>query len=90
MPPANQVNSPAAQTTRRATRIPTTSGSRTTWANVALPGEFGGFDRVAVSIARSNPSVAYVWGARGSTVYFYRRGKGRFRRAPEDADLTSL
>jgi len=53
-----------------------------TWANVALPGGPSGFDRVAVSIARSNPSVAYVWGARGSTVYFYRRTGGTWTAQP--------
>jgi hypothetical protein len=48
----------------------------TTWTNVVLPGGPPGFDRVDVSIARSNPGVAYVWGARGTTVYFYRRAGG--------------
>jgi photosystem II stability/assembly factor-like uncharacterized protein len=48
----------------------------TTWAAVALPGGPGAFDRVAVSIAPSNPAVAYVWGARGTTVYLYRRAGG--------------
>lgn len=50
--------------------------SGVTWASVALPGAPSGFDRVAVSIAPSNPAVAYVWGARGSTVYFFRRAGG--------------
>src|SRR5262249_48147448 len=53
-----------------------------TWASVALPGGPAGFDRVAVSIARSNPAVAYVWGARGATVYFYRRSGGAWAAQP--------
>jgi len=53
-----------------------------TWSNVALPGGPAGFDRVAVSIARSNPAVAFVWGARGSTVYFYRRSGGAWTAQP--------
>jgi hypothetical protein len=48
----------------------------TTWSAVALPGSPGAFDRLAVSIARSNPSVAYTWGARGATAYLWRRAGG--------------
>jgi len=48
----------------------------TTWTAVALPGSPGTFDRVAVAIARSDPSVAYAWGARGSTPYLWRRAGG--------------
>jgi len=48
----------------------------TTWTTVALPRGPGAFDRVAVSIAPSNPAVAYVWGARGTAVYLYRRAGG--------------
>ncbi|MEA2511457.1 MAG: hypothetical protein QOJ59_944 [Thermomicrobiales bacterium] len=48
----------------------------TTWNAVTLPGSPGGFDRLAVSIARSNPGVAYAWGARGSTGYLWRRAGG--------------
>ena len=36
----------------------------TTWANVALPGAPGSFDRLAVAIAPTNPAVAYAWGGR--------------------------
>jgi len=61
----------------------------TTWANVALPGGPAGFDRVAVSIARSNPSVAYVWGVQGATVYFYRRAGGTWSAQPRPAGVTS-
>lgn len=35
----------------------------TTWTGVALPGSPGSFTRIAVSIAPSDPSVAYAWGA---------------------------
>lgn len=53
-----------------------------TWAAAALPGGPAGFDRVAVSIAHSNPAVAYVWGARGATVFFYRRAGGAWAAQP--------
>jgi hypothetical protein len=58
----------------------------TTWTNVALPEGPGLFDRVAVSIAPSNPDVAYVWGAVGATVYFYRRSGGTWSAQPRPAD----
>jgi hypothetical protein len=48
----------------------------TTWTAVALPGSPGSFDRLAVCIAPSNPSVAYAWGARGSNAYLWRRAGG--------------
>jgi hypothetical protein len=48
----------------------------TTWNAVTLPGSPGGFDRLAVAIARSNPAVAYAWGARGGTAYLWRRASG--------------
>ena len=47
-----------------------------TWAAVALPGSPGAFDRLSVALAPSNPSVAYAWGARGSTAYLWRRAGG--------------
>lgn len=47
-----------------------------TWNPVALPGAPGAFDRLAVEIARSNPAVAYAWGARGGTAYLWRRAGG--------------
>jgi hypothetical protein len=46
------------------------------WTAVALPGSPGGFARLAVDIARSNPAVAYAWGANGSTAYLWRRAAG--------------
>jgi hypothetical protein len=47
-----------------------------TWAAVALPGAPGAFDRLEVAIARTNATVAYVWGARGNTAYLWRRAGG--------------
>src|SRR2546426_686323 len=35
----------------------------TTWNAVTLPGSPGAFNRFAVAIAPSNPTVAYAWGA---------------------------
>ena len=58
----------------------------TTWARVELPGGPSSFRRVAVSIAPSNPDVAYVWGALGETVYFYRRSEGTWSAQPLSAD----
>ena len=45
----------------------------TTWAAVTLPGAPASFSRVAVAIAPSNASVAYVLAAAGTTVYLWRR-----------------
>ncbi|MBI3801200.1 MAG: hypothetical protein HY268_30040, partial [Deltaproteobacteria bacterium] len=47
-----------------------------TWVAVALPGSPGGFDRIAVCIAPSNPSVAYTWGANGANAFLWRRAGG--------------
>ena len=54
----------------------------TTWASVALPGGPGAFNRVAVSVAPSNPAVAYVWGAQGSAVFLFRRAAGAWTAQP--------
>jgi hypothetical protein len=48
----------------------------TTWNAVTLPGAPPGFDRLAVAIARSNPAVAYAWGADGTTAHLWRRAGG--------------
>jgi hypothetical protein len=53
----------------------------TSWTAVALPGSPGSFNRLAVAIARSNPGVAYVWGARGTTAYLWRRAGGTWTSA---------
>jgi hypothetical protein len=53
------------------------------WAAVTLPGAPAGFNRLAVAIARSNPTVAYAWAAGppnipnvGPTRYLWRRAGG--------------
>jgi hypothetical protein len=55
----------------------------TNWAAVALPGAPAGFNRLAVAISRTNPNVAYAWGAGppnianvGPTAYLWRRAGG--------------
>ena len=48
----------------------------TTWTTVALPNAPASFDRFAVAIARSNPGVAYAWGASGATPFLWRRAGG--------------
>jgi hypothetical protein len=48
----------------------------TNWNAVTLPGSPAAFDRLAVAIARSNPAVAYAWGATGGTAYLWRRASG--------------
>jgi hypothetical protein len=53
----------------------------TTWATVALPGAPAGFNRLAVSIAPSNPSVAYAWGANGTAAFLWRRSGGAWAAA---------
>ena len=46
----------------------------TTWAAVTLPGApAGGFDRLAVSHAPSDPAIAYAFGARGAASFIWRR-----------------
>lgn len=56
----------------------------TTWTAVALPGSPGSFDRLAVAIAPSDPTIAYLWGAgppytgasSTPTGYLWRRAGG--------------
>jgi hypothetical protein len=48
----------------------------TTWTAVALPSAPPSWSRLAVAIARSDPSVAYAWGASGSSARLYRRAGG--------------
>jgi hypothetical protein len=49
------------------------------FASVAIPGAPGGFNRLAVAIAPSDPTIAYAWGAgppntsSGPTPYLWRR-----------------
>lgn len=50
------------------------------WTAITLPGTPGTFDRLAVSICRANPNVAYAWGARGASAYLWRRSGGVWRK----------
>jgi hypothetical protein len=54
----------------------------TTWSAVAIGGAPAAWDRLAVAIAPSNPTVAYAWGARGSTAYLFRRAGGTWTALP--------
>ncbi|MCB2410498.1 hypothetical protein [Hymenobacter lucidus] len=49
-----------------------TNGGQT-WASVALPGAPAAFDRLAVAVARTNPAVAYAFGAAGANMHLFRR-----------------
>jgi len=48
----------------------------TTWTAVTLPSSPGSFNRLATAIARSNPAVAYAWGASGANAYLWHRASG--------------
>jgi hypothetical protein len=52
-------------------RLSTNGGA--SFTKVTLPGAPAGWDRLAVSHARSQVGVAHAWGASGSTAYLYRR-----------------
>ena len=54
----------------------------TSWTRVAVSGTPASFNRLAVAIAPSNPSVAYLWGASGGTAYIYRRASGTWSAMP--------
>lgn len=54
----------------------------TTWTAVAITGAPAAWDRVAVSIAPSNPGVAYVWGSRSGTGFLFRRAGGSWSALP--------
>jgi hypothetical protein len=47
-----------------------------TWAAVTLPGAPSSWNRLDVAICRSNPAVAYAFGASGGTPYLFRRAAG--------------
>ena len=59
----------------------------TTWTAVTIAGTPASFTRLAVAIARSNPSVAYMWGASGATAYAQRRAAGAWSAMPLPAGL---
>jgi hypothetical protein len=54
----------------------------TTWTAVTISGAPARFDRLAVSLAPSNPSVAYAWGAVGAAAYLYRRAGNAWSAMP--------
>lgn len=53
-----------------------------TWTAVSIPGAPASFDRLAVALAPSNPTVAYAWGATGATPHLYRRAAGVWSALP--------
>lgn len=53
-----------------------------TWTAVAITGAPASFNRLAVAIAASNPSVAYAWGANGATAYLFRRAENAWTSMP--------
>jgi hypothetical protein len=60
------------------------------FTRVTLPGGPASFDRLAVDIARSNPTVAYAFGAAGETVYLYQRtAAGTWQRLSAPPGLTT-
>ncbi len=60
-----------------------------TWAAVTLPGSTGGFDRLTVSIAPSNPSVAYAWASQTGTPRLWRRASGTWTAATVPTGLNT-
>ncbi len=58
------------------------------WTKVNLPSGPASWRRLAVDHARSNPAVAFAFGAAGSTAYLYRRGpSGTWQRVSTPGDL---
>lgn len=49
-----------------------------TWTIVNLPNASAWFNRLAVAVAPSNPSIVYVWGAQNGTACLWRRSGGRW------------
>ena len=52
----------------------------TTWTAQTLPSAPAQWDRLAVSIAPSSPTIAYAWGSRSGVAYLYRRARGTWTR----------
>lgn len=60
------------------------------WAIVNLPNVPASWNRLAVDHARSNPAVAYAFGAAGNAAYLYRRGpRGVWQRISTPGDLST-
>ena len=60
-----------------------------TWTKATLPGAPAGFNRLAVDISRSNPSVAYAYGASGATAFIWRRAGGVWSAVTPPAGLAT-
>ncbi len=61
----------------------------TTWAAVALPGAPASWRRLAVSMVRSDPRVAYAFGSAGGSARLYRRNSaGVWAAVPPPAGLS--
>jgi hypothetical protein len=60
-----------------------------TWTAVAITGAPAGFDRLAVAVAASNPSVAYAWGASGAIAYLFRRAANAWTAMPLPAGVST-
>jgi photosystem II stability/assembly factor-like uncharacterized protein len=52
------------------------------WTAVALPGAPASWDRLDVAIAKSNPAVAFAFGASGGTAYLFRRDGAGWQSIP--------
>jgi hypothetical protein len=62
----------------------------TTYTRVNLPGAPASFSRLAAEISRSNPAVAYAFGAAGATAYLYQRNAaGAWASIPLPAGLST-
>lgn len=61
-----------------------------TWTNVSLPGAPASWRRLAVDHVRSDPRVAYAFGASGGAAYLYRRNSsGTWERISTPSDLAT-
>lgn len=59
------------------------------WTKMVLPGAPASFNRLAVDISRSNPSVAYAFGASGAVSYLWRRAGGVWTAITKPAGLST-
>jgi hypothetical protein len=72
----------------------TSTDNGTTWTAVALPGAPTTFVRLSVSLAPSNPQVAYAWGSRANadgsvTALLWRRAAGTWTSVAPPADVSA-
>jgi hypothetical protein len=61
----------------------------TSWTAVSLTGAPASWNRLDVAIVRSNPSVAYAFGASGSAASLYRRAGGTWQAVAPPAGLST-